>query len=91
MKVLIQSPGPLDVSEFSADGEGVEVVPHFYGRGKEGIVATVRVFDSDGEMLRAAKLVVCGSTGKIGLQDRSDPKKAARERESELEAGTSKP
>jgi hypothetical protein len=85
MKVLIASPGPLDVEHYEA-GTGGEVcsVPYFYGSGKEGVAAVIRVMTEDGKMLKAARLVIDGSTGKMSLQDRSEPGKAAMERELQL-------
>jgi len=82
MKVLIASPGPLDVEHFEA-GTGGEVCskPHFYGNGKEGVAAVIRVMTENGKLLKAARLVIDGSTGKMSLQDRSEPGKAAMERE----------
>jgi len=82
MKVLIASPGPLDVEHYEV-GTGGEVCskPHFYGNGKEGIAAVIRVMTEDGKMLKAARLVIDGATGKMSLQDRSEPGKAAMERE----------
>jgi hypothetical protein len=82
MKVLIASPGPLDVEVFATGGVGGEVCskPHFYGSGKEGVAAVIRVMTEDGKLLKAARLVIDGSTGKMTLQDRSEPGKAAMER-----------
>jgi len=87
MKVIIQSPGPLDVKSFGvSDPETGQVlsVPNFYGKGKEGIAAVLQVFTDDGKLLRAALLVIDGATGKMSLQDRSAPGKAAMEREAEF-------
>jgi hypothetical protein len=56
-------------------------VPYFYGNGKEATAAVIRVLSEDGKLLKAARLVIDGSTGKMSLQDRSEPGKAAMERE----------
>lgn len=86
MIVRIQSPGPLDVIEFSTEKDGtVTAKPYFFGGGKEGTAAAVFVYeegDTEGEtgpLLFAAKLVVNGATGKLALIDRSRPVPAARE------------
>lgn len=84
MKVMIQSPGPLDVESFGpslGDSDVLESTPYFYGNGKEAIAAVIRVMTEDGKLLKAARLVIDGSTGKMSLQDRSEPGKAAMERE----------
>lgn len=83
MKVLIASPGPLDVEVFATGGVGEELCskPYFYGNGKEGVAAVIRVMTEDGKLLKAARLIIDGATGKMSLQDRSEPGKAAMERE----------
>jgi len=82
MKVIIETPGPLDVDAFilSEPDKSVMSRPYFYGNGKEGVAAIVRVTTEDNKLLKAARLVIDGSTGKMSLQDRSEPGKAAMER-----------
>ncbi len=84
MVVKIESPGPLDVEAFTdiATG-GVESKPFFYDSGKEGTAAVIRVFDAEGELLSAARLVVDGATGKVKLQDRTAPTKPKRDQDKE--------
>ena len=83
MKVIVSSPGPLEVEAFVADVHSGDATstPYFYGNGKEGIAAVIRVMTNDGKLLKAARLVIDGSTGKMSLQDRSEPGKAAMERD----------
>ena len=84
MKVVIQSPGPLDVESFKVVDDMSVSVPYFYGNGKEATAAVIRVLSEDGKLVKAARLIIDGATGKMSLQDRSEPDKAAMEREAQL-------
>ena len=87
MRVRIETPGSLDTDSFEWDDGGVCSVPLFYGAGRDGTVAIIRVMDVDGKVIQAAKLNVSGVDGKLSLQNRSAPSKPACEREPEsLEA-----
>jgi len=63
-------PSPLDIEAGIEAGIGGEVCakPYFYGNGKKGIVAVIRVM-KNGKLLKEARLIIDG-TGKMSLRDR---------------------
>lgn len=62
-RVEITSPGELDVSEFTAAGNKLSVVPNFYGKGTLANAGIIRVYDAEGKVITTSLLTVSGISG----------------------------